>query len=102
MGRRDYELSDAMGDAWTAARVTGGRFRRLVPVYGDRFGLAYQVIRGERVRRQGLRLLTGTALIAAAGGAVLALAAERFVGHRAAQEEPAEQTPAPSEAAFTG
>ncbi|GAA2650629.1 hypothetical protein [Paractinoplanes durhamensis] len=75
MGRRDYEPWDAMADAGTAARTTGGQFRQLVPVYSDRAGFAYQVMRGQRVRRRGLRAVAVTAVVAAVGGALTALAA---------------------------
>ncbi|GIF21882.1 hypothetical protein BJ973_002209 [Actinoplanes tereljensis] len=102
MGRREYELRDAMSDAWAAARVTGGRFARLAPVYGDRMGLAYQVMLGQRARRRSRRAIAVTALVATLGGALAALAAERYFGHRfeesAAEESPA---PAPQDAAFT-
>ncbi|GIM95915.1 hypothetical protein [Paractinoplanes toevensis] len=102
MGRRDYELRDAMSDAWTAARVTGGRFVRLAPMYGDRMGLAYQVMLGQRVRRRSRRAIALTAVVATLGGALAALAAERFFGHRA-EEAPTEESPAPASqaAAFT-
>jgi hypothetical protein len=89
--RRELELRDAMADAWAAARVTGGQFRRLGPVYADRFGLAYQVLlRGRQRRRMGTAF-TLTALVAAAGGAATALIAERVLAaRRTLAEEPVE------------
>ncbi|MFI5897758.1 hypothetical protein ACIA5D_47500 [Actinoplanes sp. NPDC051513] len=105
MGRRDIELRDAMAGALTAAKVSGGQFRQLMPIYGDRLGLAYQVMRGQQIRRMG-RALAVTAVVAAVGGAVAAVVAERFIAHRKGAEvgeeaaTPEEVTQ--SEAAFTG
>jgi hypothetical protein len=83
------ELSDAMADAWAAARMTGGSFRQLAPIYGERMGLAYKVMRGQQIRRMG-RTLALTAAIAAVGGAAVAMLSERAIAHRTATTEPAD------------
>ncbi|GIE98463.1 hypothetical protein [Paractinoplanes rishiriensis] len=88
--RRELELRDAMADAWAAARVTGGQFRQLGPVYADRLGLAYQVLRGRQLRRMG-KAFALTAVLAAVGGAATALIAERaLAARRTPEEEPVE------------
>jgi hypothetical protein len=93
------ELRDAMADAFAAARMTGGSFRQLAPVYADRMNLAYQVMRGRQVRRMG-RALAVTAAIAAVGGAATALVSDRLIAARRTSEpapEAAEAaTPAPA------
>jgi hypothetical protein len=61
--------------------VSGGQFRQLVPVYSDRLGLAYQVMRGQR-RRRASRAIALAAIIATVGGAAGAILAERFIAHR--------------------
>ena len=90
MGRREIELRDAMANALAAARVSGGQFRQLVPIYSDRLGLAYQVMRGEQIRRMG-RAIAVTAIIATIGGAAAAMVAERLIAHRRADEAVAEE-----------
>src|SRR4051812_42036935 len=101
MGRREIELRDAMAGALAAARVSGGQFRLLVPVYSDRIGLAYRVMRGHKVRRTGRRMAL-TAIVATVSGAVVAVAAERLLAHRepAAPVDTQDEVPAQSEAAF--
>jgi hypothetical protein len=105
MGRRDIELRDAMAGAWSAAKVSGGQFRQLVPVYGDRLGLAYQVMRGQQLRRAG-RVIAVTAIIATISGAAAAVLAERLLAHRrpaeVGEEAAAPEEVTKSEAAFTG
>jgi len=78
-----------MADAWAAARMTGGSFRQLAPIYGERMGLAYKVMRGQEIRRMG-RTLALTAAIAAVGGAAVAMLSERAIAHRNATTEPAD------------
>jgi hypothetical protein len=99
------ELRDAMAGAWTAAKVSGGQFRQLVPVYSDRLGQAYQVMRGRQIRRMG-RAIAMTAIFATIGGAVAAVVAERLLAHRTPAEVGEEPAPAEevtkSPAAFTG
>ena len=102
MGRRDIELRDAMAGAWSAAKVSGGQFRQLVPVYSNRMGLAYQVMLGQQVQRRGRRAILVSTLVAIIGGAAVAVAAERMIAHR--KEAAAEETEPATEpvAAFTG
>src|SRR5690242_961740 len=92
MGRREIELRDAVANAWTAARVSGGQFKQLVPIYSDRLGLAYQVMRGQQIRRV-RRTVAVTALIAAIGGAAAAMVAERLLAHRTPSETGEEAAP---------
>lgn len=102
MGRREIELRDILADAMGAARITGGQVRQLMPVYGDRLGLAYQVIRGQQIRQMG-RAIAVTAIVATISGAVAAMVAERLIAHRQVSEEAAEsEEPVKSDAAFTG
>lgn len=103
MRRREIELRDAMAGAWSAARVSGGQFKQLVPIYAGRMGLAYQIMRGQRVQRAG-RTIALTAVVATVAGAVVAIVAERLIAHRTKEiaAEEAATEPAPSEAAFTG
>jgi len=105
MGKREIQLSDAMASAWAAARITGGQFRALVPVYGGRLGVAMQVMRGQQVRQR-RRTVAMAAIVATISGAAAAFAVERMIAHR----EPAESGDEPatealenvkSEAAFT-
>jgi hypothetical protein len=102
MGRREIELRDAMAGAWAAAKVSGGQFRQLVPVYSNRMGLAYQVMLGQQVQRRGRRAILVSTLVAIIGGAAVAVAAERMIAHR--KTAAAEETEPATEpvAAFTG
>ncbi|MFF5295852.1 hypothetical protein [Paractinoplanes globisporus] len=105
MGRREIELRDAMANALAAARVSGGQFRQLVPIYSDRLGLAYQVMRGEQIRRMGRRWIAITAIVATVSGAAAAVVAERMIAHRRsdeAAESEAKDESVTSEAAFSG
>jgi hypothetical protein len=81
MGKREIELRDAMASAWAAARISGGQFRSLVPVYGSRMGVALQVMRGRQIRRQ-RRAVALTAIVATITGAVAAVVVERMLAHR--------------------
>jgi hypothetical protein len=74
MARKEIQLRDAMAAGWAAARLTGGRFARLGPVYADRAGLAYEVLRGRQIRRSHRPLLL-IALAGATAGAVAVLGA---------------------------
>ncbi|WP_433383877.1 hypothetical protein ACQPZX_22580 [Actinoplanes sp. CA-142083] len=85
MGRREIELRDALAGAWTAARISGGQFRQLVPVYADRMGLAYQVMRGQQIQRR-RRAIAVTAILATLGGAAAAVVAARLIGNRTSEE----------------
>ena len=109
MGTRQIELRDAMAGAWAAARVSGGQFRALVPVYGGRLGVALQVMRGQQIRQR-RRTVALAAIIATISGAAAAFAVERMIAHRETTEPAAEQVAeaateaidnAKSEAAFT-
>jgi hypothetical protein len=81
MGTREIELRDAMAGAWAAARISGGQFRALVPVYGGRLGVALQVMRGRQIRER-RRTVALAALVATISGAAAAVAVERMVAHR--------------------
>ncbi|MCU7730430.1 hypothetical protein ODJ79_42500 [Actinoplanes sp. KI2] len=105
MGKREIELRDAMAAAWAAARVTGGQFRALVPVYGSRMGVALQVMRGREIRQR-RRAVTLTAIAATIVGAAAAVAVERVIAHRESAEPVTEQAAeaienVKAEAAFT-
>jgi hypothetical protein len=109
MRRREIELRDAMAGAWAAARVSGGQFRQLVPVYSDRLGLAYQIMRGQQ-RRRASRAIVLAAIIATVGGAAGAVLAERLIAHRQPPEPTtetsdteiaADEAPARQESTFT-
>lgn len=103
MGKREIELRDAMASAWAAARISGGQFRALVPVYGGRLGVAAQVMRGRQIRQR-RRTVAMAAIVATITGAAAAFAVERMVAHRDSPEpasEPAEAVGTKSEAAFT-
>ena len=102
--RREIELRDAMAGAMAAARVSGGQFRALVPVYGGRLGVALQVMRGQQIRRR--RAVVLTAIVATIGGAAAAVAVERMIAHRRPPEPVAEEATevvdnVKSESAFT-
>src|SRR3954447_173654 len=103
MGKREIELRDAMASAWAAARISGGQFRALVPVYGSRMGLALQVMHGRQIRQR-RRAVTVTAIAAMIAGAAAAVAVERMIAHRESPEPVTDQTAeasdtVPSEAA---
>ena len=105
MGTREIELRDAMAGALAAARVSGGQFRALVPVYGGRLGVALQVIRGQQIRQR-RRTVALAALVATISGAAAAVAVERLVAHRGPAGPGTEQAAeavdnAKPEAAFT-
>ena len=94
MGKREIELRDAMASALAAARVSGGQFRALVPVYGGRLGVALQVMRGQQIRQR-RRTVALAAIVATISGAAAAFAVERMIAHR----EPAEPAGPAAEAA---
>jgi len=105
MGTREIELRDALAGAWAAARVSGGQFRALVPVYGGRLGVALQVMRGQQIRQR-RRTVALAAIVATISGAAAAVAVERMVAHRGPIEPGTEQAAeaidkVKSEAAFT-
>jgi hypothetical protein len=104
MGKREIELRDAMASSWAAARLSGGQFRALVPVYGGRLGVALQVMRGQQIRQR-RRTVAMAAIVATISGAAAAFAIERMIAHRepaGTGTEPAtEVVDTTSEAAFT-
>ncbi|WP_030443254.1 hypothetical protein [Actinoplanes subtropicus] len=88
MGKREIELRDAVAGALASARISGGQFRALMPVYGTRLGVALRVMRGEQIRRR-RRTLAMAAIVATISGAAAAVAIERVFIHGASSSEPA-------------